>query len=172
MSERHLPKEVFWVLLGAMTMAAGCAGYRLGSSLPPGVRTVRVPIFMNNTGEPQIENETTRAVIREIQNEGSLRVVEAGDADAVLKVTLVHCGVEPVRYERDNPKAAAEYRLRIQADMALIRSSTSETILARRTEGKATFLATADPQTAKLAVLPQAAADLARTIVGNLVDYW
>ncbi|MGQ9662952.1 MAG: LPS assembly lipoprotein LptE, partial [Kiritimatiellia bacterium] len=165
MMAKHRVETRLWLLLGLIIVLAGCAGYRLGSSLPPGVRTVMVPTSVNNTGEPQIENEVTRAVIREIQNEGSLRVVEAGYADAVLQVTLIRCWVEPLRYERDNPKAAAEYRLCIQAEVALIRSGTRERILTRRAEGKASFLATTDPQTAKLAVLPSAAADLARAIV-------
>ncbi|MCX7590774.1 MAG: LPS assembly lipoprotein LptE, partial [Kiritimatiellae bacterium] len=144
----------------------------LGSSLPPGVRTITVPVFVNTSTEPQIENEATRAVIREIQREGSLRVVESGEADAILKVTLTQCDIEPVRYERDRPKAAAEYRLKIGAQVMLVRRVTGDTILARRVEGQATFLAGGDLTASKLAALPQAAADLGRAIAGCLVDYW
>ena len=44
-----------------LTVLCGCVGYRLGSTLPPGIRTIYVPTFKNESGEPQVESETSRA---------------------------------------------------------------------------------------------------------------
>ena len=53
----------------------GCASYQLGSMLPNDIKTVYVPTFINKTGEPMIESEATQAAIRELQKDGSLKVV-------------------------------------------------------------------------------------------------
>ena len=39
-------------LIPALMLAAGCANYRLGSTLPPDVRTVYMPTCLNQTDEP------------------------------------------------------------------------------------------------------------------------
>ena len=67
-----------WIQYGAASMAlavalTGCAGYRLGTMLPPDIQSVAVPTFINRTSEPLLESETTRAAIREFQQDGSLR---------------------------------------------------------------------------------------------------
>ncbi len=43
----------------------GCVGYQLGSTLDPSIKTIYVPSFINDTREPQLEVETTSAVLRE-----------------------------------------------------------------------------------------------------------
>ena len=57
---------VFAVL--ALSTLPGCTSYRLGSMLPPGVKTVYVPTFVNETSEPFIEVDATRATIQALQN--------------------------------------------------------------------------------------------------------
>ena len=52
-------------------LLTGCTGYRLGSMLPPEIKTVYVPTFANQTTEPLLEMEATDAVIVEFQQDGS-----------------------------------------------------------------------------------------------------
>jgi hypothetical protein len=75
------------VPLVALAAAAGCV-YTADSALPAHVRTVRVEMFENRTGYPGLEAEVTRAVARELQIDGRLRLSGAG-ADSVLKGRLV-----------------------------------------------------------------------------------
>lgn len=55
--------------LGLMCALSGCAGYKLGSNLPPGILSVAVPVFVNQTGQPSLETITTGAVIEEFQKD-------------------------------------------------------------------------------------------------------
>ena len=54
-------------VLGLLMLTLGGCVYQLGSSLPPNLKTVYVPTFVNKCGEPQVENETTQATIQEFQ---------------------------------------------------------------------------------------------------------
>ena len=152
--------------------AAGCAPYRLGSTLPPEIRSVHVPTFVNRTTEPLIEVEATRAVIREFQQDGTLKVVSADNADAVLAGTLVRYTLEPVRYETDRTKVPDEYRLKIFTDISLQRSLAGDPLWTKRVEGESTFTSTGNIATEKQEALPAAAADLAHDIVESVVEFW
>jgi hypothetical protein len=152
-------------------LPAGC-GYRLGSSLPPGIRTVHVPTFINRTGEPQLEVETTRATVQEFQKDGTLKVVKLGNEDAVLTVRLVSFELEPLRYERVDAKTTTEYRLKIVAEIGFKRTSNGQILIRRRVMGKSTFDPLGDLTSAKLDAVPAAARDLAHEIVKSVVEYW
>jgi len=157
----------------ALCFATGCTGYRLGSTLPPDIRTVHIPPFENLSGEPQLEIETTRAVVQEIQRDGTLRIAAANDADAVLDVTLVRYEVVPVRFDRDRAKTASEYRQIITAQVTFTKRRSGEVLLDKRPiRGDATFDAVGDMSSSKRTSLPECARDLAHDIVERVVEYW
>jgi hypothetical protein len=150
----------------------GCRGYRLGSTLPPGVRTVHVPTFVNRTREPLLEAEATQAAIREFQRDGTLRVTGAREADLVLEAALVDYRLEPLRFQPDRARTTREYRLRLFADVTVRRAGVEAPLLTRRVQGESTFEPAGDLSSAKRGALPQAARDLAHDIVESVVEYW
>lgn len=151
----------------------GLTGYRLGTSLPPDIRSVHVPAFGNETREPQLEAEATQAVIREIQRDGTLRITDADNADAILTVTLTGITEDALRYTRDNADTAEEYRLRLEATMTLARRTTDEAVVDRQTvQGRATFEFTGDMASSRQSAIPAASRDLARAIVSAMIEHW
>ena len=150
----------------------GCVGYQLGSTLPPGIKTVFVSTFVNQTGEPRVEVEATRAAIQEFQKDGTLRVRGKDQADALLTVTLVEYELEPLRYEKDRAKTTQEYRLLLTADIVFERASNGEVLVSRRVFGETDFEPAGDLSSAKRAALPAAARDLAHDIVESVTEYW
>lgn len=165
-------KSQICVCIAVILCISGCMGYRLGSTLPPGIKSVHVPTFINMCGEPQVETETTMAVIREFQKDGTLRIKGAGQADAILKVTLVGYKLEPLLYEPDQAKTTKEYRLKITADIIFSRTQTKEILVKKRVEGESTFMIAGDISSSKRSALPGAARDLAHDIVESVVEYW
>jgi len=159
-------------LAAALLTFCGCVGYRLGSTLPPGVTSIHVPTFVNRTNEPRLETDTTQAAIREFQRDGTLKIAGERDADAILKVTLVKLMLKPLRYEKDREKATEEYRLTITAELIFERAGSGEVLLRRSVSGDTTFEPRGDLSSAKRAGLPDAAEDLAHDIVESLVEYW
>ncbi len=158
--------------VGLLVLGGGCAGYRLGTTLPPGIRTVHVAPFVNRTGEPELEVETTRATIQEFQSDGTLRLAGPDRADAVVEVTLRGFQLEPLRYDRDESRTVSEYRVIIDADLVFRRSGSSTRPAPIWVRGDATFEAVGDLALGKLDALPEASRDLARKIVKQVVEFW
>ena len=150
----------------------GCAGYELGSTLPPGVKSLHVPTFINRCGEPLLETETTRATLQEFYKDGTLRTTGPGQADAVLEVTLVGYDLEPLRYEKDKVRKTKEYRLTITADIVFRETKTGKILVRKQVEGETTFISASGLSASKRKALPQAARDLAHDIVESVVECW
>ncbi|MFH0907889.1 MAG: LptE family protein [bacterium] len=154
---------------------SGCAGYHVGSMLPPDIKTVYVPTFVNKTREPLLEVETTAAVLEEIQNDGSLQLANKEDADAILDVTLTHFSLDPVSYRRESSTktAAREYRLTITVSYMLRRRADDSIVSeAPSVSGDAVFELIGDLSSSKLRGIPLTSTDLAHKIVERLVETW
>lgn len=85
-------------------LAWGC-GYRLrgtGSSLPPAIKSVSVPVFKNSTARFELEVKLTRAVIDELSNRSRVRIAaEPGSADAVMEGECLSFAATPVGFTAD-----------------------------------------------------------------------
>jgi len=165
----------FLCIAGALLCAvSGCSTYRLGSMLPPGIETVYVPTFVNETSEPFIEIDTTRAAIEQLQRDGSLIVAASEeDADSVLQVTLTGYNLTPLAYEKDRRTSADEYRLTISARVVLL-SPEDNSVIAENpmVQGWADFEIIGDFTTSKAQGLPAASRRLGEKIVDAVVEAW
>ena len=163
------------VILAAFCAAptlTGCSSYYLGSTLPPGIQSVNVPTFVNETKEPQLETQTTRATVQEFQRDGTLAIAGADTADARVEVRLTRFDLVPLRFERDEERTAQEYRMIIGANVVFFRTSTNEVLVRRYVVGDADFDFLGDMASSKLRTLPEASRDLAHKIVQLMVEYW
>lgn len=152
--------------------SAGCAGYRMGNSLPGNLRSIHIPAFKNQTDEPLLETEATRETMQAFQLDGSLKLAEPARADCRLEVVLTALTLDPVVYERNDAKVPEEYRLRIQTEVTLVNCRTGEKVLVRKAKGERLFRPAGDLATAKRTAIPKASQDLARKIVRTVVEYW
>ena len=174
MKNSYYTFPVLLILLAAVgCFQSGCIGYKLGSMLPDGIRSVYIPTFVNNTDEPLLEVETTQAVIAEIQRDGSLRVAEENAADSILTVSLENFTLNPLRFDDIKATQAREYRLTITASIKLVRVANNQIIVENpRVQGESTFEFIGDLTTSKRRETPAAARDLAHDIVEKLVEVW
>ncbi len=157
----------------ALGFLNGCAGYRLGTTLPPHIRTVHVPLAENQTREPDLESAVTRAVLQAFQQDGTLRLQDAGTADTTLLLTIQLFRWEPVIYGREDRATADEYRLRIGVEARFIDHRDGSVRLDAALLGEATFPATtADVTSALREAIEPAAQDLAREVVNAVISAW
>jgi hypothetical protein len=150
----------------------GCAGYRLGSSLPADMRSVFIPMFVNESQEPLIEVEATNAAIAEFQRDGTLRIAPEDAADLILECRLVDVTLDPLRYSKADRKQPNEYRLSLHALVVLKRSGSNQVVSRQSLVGESTFPFTGNLAGAKRNAVPEAARDLAKRIVENVVETW
>ena len=169
---KNNPLSAFLFIFMAMFFLAGCVGYRLGSTLPPDIKTVYVPIFANKSREPLIENDATAAAIAELQKDGTLKVVNAESADVILECILTGVSLNPLRYDRSDVTKPNEYRLTLSASFTLKRVRDQEMLCEASVIGEATFPFVGNLTSAKQSAMPRASEDLAKRIVERAVEAW
>lgn len=164
--------QVFFFIFPAVFFFAGCVGYRLGSTLPPDIKTVYVPLFANKSREPLVENNATAALIAELQKDGTLKVVNAENADVILECTLTAVSLNPLRYSRSDVTKPNEYRLTLSASFTLKRVRTQEILCEASVIGESTFPFVGNLVSAKQSAMPRACEDLAKWIVQKAIEAW
>lgn len=154
-------------------VGCGCVGYRLGSMLPPDIKTVYVPTFVNRSSEPLLEVQTTAATISEIQRDGSLRISDEAHSDATLTVRLISYNLQPIAYNDTRTTSAENYRAVLTASFVLTDNRDGK-VLAQsgKVIGESLFALSGDLSSSKRRVLPDVSKDLAETIVARMVEAW
>lgn len=157
----------------------GCLGYKVGARLPEGINTVEVPSVINGTDEPLIETEITAAVMEEIQFDGTLRIADHAQGDAILEIEVTDYRLVPLTYDDYEHTRTQEYRLVLTADVVLRNRETRQIIAQNPSvDGEAEFFVAMTGQqrldltTAKDNGLAKAAHHLGENIVDVAVEAW
>jgi len=85
--------------------------------LPPGLTSIAIPTFLNQTLEPGIEVPFTQGFLREFINDRRVRVVDRGGADSVLEGVIKSFDIYSVAYDRSG--IAIEYQTTVVIDLVL-----------------------------------------------------
>jgi len=75
-----------WLVPLCLLLAAGCAGYQVGTSslYAPHIRTVYVPMFQSDSFRRNLGERLTEAVMKEIEAKTPYKVVGTPNADSTL----------------------------------------------------------------------------------------
>ena len=161
--------------LGAVALAtamAGCANYRLGTTLPPHLKSICVETFANQTVEPNIESRITSSVRRQFQRDGQLKIADANSADIILHGILTSYEVSPLLYERKSPNTTRTYKAAIVCQLEAVERATGKVLASTSVSGDITFPAAGDVVTARRNSLDAVAKDLAQEVVDAVVSAW
>lgn len=116
-------------LVPLLLFFASC-GYTLvgrGSSLPPGISSVSIPMLENKTGEPDLDTQVTEVVKDEFIKDGRLKVDDSGGADSELKGSIVRYSLRPLAYDSD--RNVTEYMVELVIDIKFIDKHSGKTVL-------------------------------------------
>jgi outer membrane lipopolysaccharide assembly protein LptE/RlpB len=93
------------------TALSSCGYHTVGAAthLPPGAKTLSVPVFSTRTNSNRTEAEMTRAVIREFITRTRLKVTpnDNADADATLHGTILSQTVAPLTYNSQTQQSSS-----------------------------------------------------------------
>jgi hypothetical protein len=167
-------KKAFAPLL-LVFLLGGCAGYQLGPATPGYLRQVHsiaVPTFTNTTLVPRIEVLVTSTVIKQFQQDGTFKIVNADVADATLKGEIVGVNRNPARSVRGNVLSTTEFNLNVTVKYTL--TGRDGTVLGSpgAVSGSTSFFVGSDVSTDERQALPLAAEELARHLVSQLSEGW
>lgn len=105
------------VLLVLTTAAIRCGVYSFsGSTLPPDIRTVFVPLFENKTPEFGIDQQITDLLVSAITRDNTLKIAGSRDADARLVGSILR--VEDRAGQYDQQERASDFRITITVQVA------------------------------------------------------
>ncbi len=162
------------VLLPALVaLLSGCASsYRVGTTLAPELRDTCVPKIVNSSKEPNLDQEVTKALLREIQRDGTLNLVDEQFARTAIEIEVVQFDMSALAYRTNDKHTGSEYRGTITASV-VFRDRRDNKILYRRSlTGYKDFPVAGDVTSAKRRVFPEASKKLAENIVNECISLW
>ena len=166
-------KRAFPILVLAF-LVGGCAGYHVGPVTPAHlqhIKTIAVPTFGNITLTPRIEALVTGTVIKQMQQDGTFRIVSEDKADAVLKGEIVAVNRSPARSVRGNVLATTEFNLNLAVRYNLV-GRDGRPLSSAGASGSTSFFRSSDVGTDERQALPLAAEELAKQLVSQLSEGW
>ena len=106
-----------------MVSACGCGYQMVGKEthVPPGLTSVAIPTFVNQTFEPGIEVLFTQAFLKGFIQDRRTKVVDRKEADSVLEGMIKSLEISSVSYDRSG--LALEYQMKVVTDLMLKKRS-------------------------------------------------
>ena len=159
-------------LAAPLLLAAGCADYRWTSGVPEEKRTVAVTVFENRTVLAELGPEVTRCALREFQREGTFAIRRSGESSIEVQGVVKKASFGPIAYDRGHGMRAGEYRCFATAEVTVIDKDGGKVLLqGREYTSETTVSAHGDLLTAKRDSVMRLAAELARQIVDDVLNY-
>ncbi len=155
-----------------LTLLQGCAGYRLGPTdgSAAGERSVEIRPFSDNTAEPRLIEPVAAALRKQVQRDGSLRLVTGEPGDILVTGTLLHYVRNPLTLRPDDLFSTRDYEVRLTARVVATEQPGGRVRLDREFSARIPVRSTADLASAERQAAPLVAEELARQVTSALVD--
>lgn len=164
------------LVLAAMLALTGCAGYRVGNISGrdlQGVRSVYVPVVKNVSLTADIQVNTTNAIIRRFNTDGTLEVNQNSNADSELDVTITDVHSTALRSSISDVLVTAQYQVTIVATATFVNRRLGRKIFENMAvSGVTTFFTQSNIQEGERQALPLASEDLANNVVKLVTEGW
>lgn len=132
----------FKIIIGLFFIAliSGCSYSFTGSSVPPHLKTIAIPIVQDKSGsgEPSLSNDFTQYLTQEFINDNNLYVVNTTEANAILFVTVTSLADRAEVVSGDDEKAS-QRRITINAKAIYKDLVMKKTIFDKKFSNYATF---------------------------------
>ncbi|MEY2487856.1 MAG: hypothetical protein QOH39_3504 [Verrucomicrobiota bacterium] len=167
-------KKAFAAYFACFSLA-GCFGYQIGAVKPhylSDVHTIAVPMFKNDTLLPRVESLVTNSVIKQFQLDGTFKIGNEDNADAILKAEVSRISRSPARSVRGNVLATTEFNLVIHVKYRLVGRDGKTIGPPGEAQGTTSFFVGPDVVTDERQALPLATEELATRLVSQLSEGW
>ena len=168
-------KKNNWLLSFSIScfLFSGC-GYHLvgmGSSLPPHLKTISIPVFKNTSSQPEIHRELTSAVLESFISDGRLKVAKKGNADLVMDATLVFYQKRNVSFGSQD--LVSNIIVEVEIDLTITDQIKNKIFIKEKLKTQWDYKSTSDiaaTERARLKALDLGFQDLGRRLVSLLID--
>ncbi len=159
-------------LVCLLLLAAGC-GYRPyeAGDFPPGIQRLHVAPLANGTFKPGLQGLVGAAILRQLQQDGRVRLVSPDAADAILAGTLTVYQNLPFAFDRND--IGQRFRVRLTLAFTLTERGGEKVLLKGEIAGEAFYTTGGDvvaTRSAEEEAAQRAAQDLATLVVARLME--
>jgi outer membrane lipopolysaccharide assembly protein LptE/RlpB len=108
-----------FLIICIVLLPLGCGYQSVGKAtyIPPGLNSVAIPTFVNQTFEPGIEVPLTQGFLREFIQDRRVKVLNRSEADSILEGVIKDFQIYSVAYDRSG--LALEYQTSVVIDLTL-----------------------------------------------------
>jgi hypothetical protein len=165
-------RDVLYFLIVALLLPS--CGYHLagyGSTLPPHIRTISIPVLKNSSSEPNIQRDATDAIRRAFISDGKLKVTDTRKADLLIRGTLTDYQLRAVAFNSED--SAEEYVVRLGIQVEAYDRIKKKIIFNQKFTTQWDYRSTSsvvDSDLAKHTALKEAYADLADMLVSITIE--
>ena len=168
---KFLRSALYFLVVVLVSSSCGyhLAGY--GSTLPPHIRAISIPVLKNSSSEPNIQRDATDAIRRAFISDGRLKVADTRKADLVMRGTLTDYHLRPVATTSED--SAEEYVVRLGVQVEAYDQIKKKIIFNQKVPTQWDYRATSsvvDSDLAKYRALKEAYADLADRLVSITIE--
>jgi hypothetical protein len=164
----------FFSLLAPLFLLVSCGGYHLGDTKPASlsrVKNIAVPMFSNSTLHPRAEVIATSAVANAFVQDGTYRITQSDQCDAVLEGNLREIKYSTIRGTRLDTLRPEELENTVTIEWKLLDGKDRTKILASgKSSGSSQLFASSNLQTARNSALPEALEHAGEALVSRLAD--
>jgi len=172
-TRRNALKPAFglWIVLCVCIAVSGCGYTYATSRLADDYSTIAVPAFKNKSFEPDIQILVTNLLIRELQADGRLRVVDdPASADLILTGNVTDFEAQAISLNTSDN--IGQYKITILASASLEEAQTGKTLWEENSLRGNDFYETQGGRTREEG-LEEASENLVETIIFRCFDgYW
>lgn len=156
-------------LLALMT---GCAGYQLGPTggQRAGEKSLQIVPFVNRTPEMRLGDAVTAAVRKELQRDGTLRLVTREPGDIVITGTLIRYERREVSLVPNDVATARDYSLSLTAQVTARERNSGKVLFDQPVTSLTLVRVGPDLPSTERQALPLLATELARRITALAAD--
>lgn len=150
-------------------------GYHIGPVKPyylRDVQSIAVPTFKNSTLQPRIEVLVTGTVVKQLQQDGTFRIMGDEGADAILKGEIMAITRQATRSVRGNVLATTEFGLTMRVRYTLVDRAGKQLAPPNIATGSTSFFVGRDINADERQALPLATEQLATHLVSQLSEGW
>lgn len=165
-------KSKYIIVLSILALMTGCAtSYSWKSNVPSTARKITVTTFRNESELAEIGSLATRQILRELQREGTFKIVSADEAALEIQGTVLNVTTAVVGYNRRQSMrlSAAEATAVVEVTVVDRRNGTL-LINNRKYRPTVSFAALQDMTTAERDSSGRLADELSKMVVDDLLN--
>jgi hypothetical protein len=133
------------LIINISILIGACGYYSMAGSIPPHIKSIAIPLLVNQTAEFGIAEDITDNLLDRFVEENILKIADESDANSILRGTIEKVEDAPYTFSRE--EAVSEFRLKIYLDIEWYDVVNDKVLLKKQFSGWGAYGLTGDIST-------------------------